>query len=380
MDEQQRENGIDPQNITIIARILQQIVHLNVSDNNLNILGPASNILDIRNTKSWRNMTDNKVIRDLVITLEDYGLQYGENLKNSSNTSLIVKDYPNVQLNLRYIKYAGNLSREERIFKFPNASFNLSPDALLKESGAVVVILWYKTIHYLIKNTSSGDNIYAAISSKIITVNVRPERKVKFSEPVRISWDLAELNDFKMCAYWKPRLGENIWKSDGCKRITDKLYSNRLTCECDHLTAFAVMDISRTMLSKDKRKALELISTIGCSVSLVGVILTILIYALFWKRLHSNSKSKVPSQVLMHLCVVIGMTDIFAILAGPALKYKTFCIAVSVLLYFFVLALFGWMLCEGIIIYLQLVKVFSGLGLGGKHLKGFYIIGWGKQH
>ncbi|CAB4044798.1 adhesion G- coupled receptor D1-like, partial [Paramuricea clavata] len=130
------------------------------------------------------------------------------------------------------------------------------------------------------------------------------------------------------------------------------------------------------LISKDERKALEIISTIGCSVSLVGVILTILIYALFWKRLHRNSKSKVPSQVLMHLCVVIGMTDIFAILAGPALKYETFCIAVSILLYFFVLALFGWMLCEGIIIYLQLVKVFSGLGLGGKHLKGFCLIGW----
>ncbi|CAB4031467.1 RNA-directed DNA polymerase from mobile element jockey, partial [Paramuricea clavata] len=57
MDKEQRENGIDPQNITIIARILQQIVHLNISDDNLNILGPASNILDIRNTKSWRNLT-----------------------------------------------------------------------------------------------------------------------------------------------------------------------------------------------------------------------------------------------------------------------------------------------------------------------------------
>ena len=133
------------------------------------------------------------MIRDLVITLEDYGFHYGENLKNSSNTSLIVKDYPNVQLNLRYIKYAGNLSPEERLFTFPNASFKLSLDALLKKSGAVVVILWYKTIHSLIKNTFHGDNIYAAISSKIITVNVRPEQKKKFSEPVRISWDLEEL-------------------------------------------------------------------------------------------------------------------------------------------------------------------------------------------
>jgi hypothetical protein len=57
MDKEQRENGIDPRNLTIIVEILQQIVHLNISDNNLNILGPASNILDIRYTKPWRNMT-----------------------------------------------------------------------------------------------------------------------------------------------------------------------------------------------------------------------------------------------------------------------------------------------------------------------------------
>ena len=48
------------------------------------------------------------------------------------------------------------------------------------------------------------------------------------------------------------------------------------------------------------------------------------------------------------------------------------------LLYFFVLAVFGWMLCEGIIVYLQFVNVYTGLGLGGKHLKVFYVIGWGE--
>ena len=67
----------------------------------------------------------------------------------------------------------------------------------------------------------------------------------------------------------------------------------------------------------------------------------------------------------------------------PWLYYSCFplqahCVAVSILLYFFVLAVFGWMLCEGIVIYLQLVNVYTGLGLGGRHLKSFYIIGWGK--
>jgi hypothetical protein len=51
------ENRVKQQDLNAIVRILQKIVDLNLSDSNLNILGPASNILDSRNTKSWRNMT-----------------------------------------------------------------------------------------------------------------------------------------------------------------------------------------------------------------------------------------------------------------------------------------------------------------------------------
>lgn len=71
-------------------------------------------------------------------------------------------------------------------------------------------------------------------------------------------------------------------------------------------------------MEDEERHTLEIISTIGCSASLLGVALTILTYALLWQRLHKNARTTVPSQVLMNLCVAIGMTDIFAVLAGPA--------------------------------------------------------------
>jgi hypothetical protein len=50
------ENGVKQQDLNDTVIILQTIVDLNISDSNLNILGPANNILDSRNTKSWRNM------------------------------------------------------------------------------------------------------------------------------------------------------------------------------------------------------------------------------------------------------------------------------------------------------------------------------------
>ena len=57
MDKEERENGIKQQVLNDTVRILQKIVDLNISDSSVNILGPANNILDSRNTKSWKNMT-----------------------------------------------------------------------------------------------------------------------------------------------------------------------------------------------------------------------------------------------------------------------------------------------------------------------------------
>ena len=56
-NDTERENGIKPQSIYDTVRILKRIVDLNISAGSLNILGPANNILDERNVKSWQNLT-----------------------------------------------------------------------------------------------------------------------------------------------------------------------------------------------------------------------------------------------------------------------------------------------------------------------------------
>jgi hypothetical protein len=57
MNEEERGNGMKQQDLNDTVRILQKIIHSNISNGSLNILGPANNVLDSRNTKSWRNMT-----------------------------------------------------------------------------------------------------------------------------------------------------------------------------------------------------------------------------------------------------------------------------------------------------------------------------------
>ncbi|XP_028412671.1 adhesion G protein-coupled receptor E1-like [Dendronephthya gigantea] len=315
-----QEEVLDQKILSQTVEILQKIVDFNIADDIMNIMVPANNILDVRHEKSWRNMTDGKEARKLVVTLQKYGVQSGNIIKNK-NTSHIFQIFSNVQLRVKYMKSSEFLP-QDRLFNFPNASFSISRDALPKNSGAVVVVVWYKTLNsFLTKNIYDGNNY--AIKSRIISASVQPEAtRIPFKQPVRIHWKenvLVMKNDPKTCVYWKPELHDNLWKSDGCKRV-DSL-DNDLICECDHLTAFATMDTwERDLLSKTEQKSLEIISTIGCSLSLVGVILTILAHAVLWKRLHKITDCKVPSKVLMNLCAAIGMTDIFAVLAGPARK------------------------------------------------------------
>ena len=131
------------------------------------------------------------MIRDLVITLQNFGFQYGENLKKNKNISPILHNFSNVHMRVRYHKRS-ELSPQDRIFHFPNASFILSPDAILNNSGAVVVVMWYKTLNLFLTSMNYNGNMHT-INDRIITASVQPEPKMSFEEPVRISWDRKEM-------------------------------------------------------------------------------------------------------------------------------------------------------------------------------------------
>ena len=56
MNQNERENGLEQQTLNDTVQILENIVHLNISDNSIDVLTPANNIFDGRNKKSWRKM------------------------------------------------------------------------------------------------------------------------------------------------------------------------------------------------------------------------------------------------------------------------------------------------------------------------------------
>ena len=56
------------------------------------------------------------------------------------------------------------------------------------------------------------------------------------------------------------------------------------------------------------RAALSWISLIGCALSLIGILITLLVMSCFWKNLRSTR-----TRVLLNLCVAIGMTDVLIV-------------------------------------------------------------------
>ena len=65
--------------------------------------------------------------------------------------------------------------------------------------------------------------------------------------------------------------------------------------------------------SLPNKKALEIISIIGCSISLFAVLITMAVTLVFWRQLKSPRV-----KVLLNLCAAIACSCILAILEGSA--------------------------------------------------------------
>ena len=98
---------------------------------------------------------------------------------------------------------------------------------------------------FRLKAIQNSFNVKIQTKKKHNTVTQNNKQK-----QIAIRFFLRLQNDSATCVFWKPETNQKNWKSDGCFRVKKRTAeSDRLICECDHLTAFAVMDISRNIVS-----------------------------------------------------------------------------------------------------------------------------------
>ena len=65
--------------------------------------------------------------------------------------------------------------------------------------------------------------------------------------------------------------------TNGCVKVSET--SDHVICECDHLTSFAILlDVTQT---QENPLELQIITWIGCGISLAGLLLTLISYGSF---------------------------------------------------------------------------------------------------
>ncbi|XP_052088306.1 adhesion G protein-coupled receptor L3-like [Mytilus californianus] len=210
------------------------------------------------------------------------------------------------------------------------------------------------------------------ILTENITIRFEQNKKVQYTDP-KIS-----------CGYWN--FSGRSWAENGC--YLKETEANVSTCTCNHLTNFAIlMSPSDVEISDQHEKALEIITFVGCGLSILGCFLTLIIYYVFWRYVKNEW-----TVILANMCVVLIIGYSVFLSSTNVTENEIACIIVTAVLHYVFLVVFFLMLCEGISVARSVTVVFKrkselrlylsfawvvslvivGITLGVTRLKGYH--------
>ncbi|XP_048581998.1 uncharacterized protein LOC116611752 isoform X2 [Nematostella vectensis] len=360
---------------------------LNSSAEQQNFMEVASNVLDPENARSVVQLQGNQKMGSsglwgrLILTCDSFGLVVASRITPDTTQKISTR---NIAVGVSNVAIDSKAYQDGLEFSAGGGFIHLPSEVFNKTSGSHVVNLVYKSLSGVMRLASAanktanssqgvGEGQPVSANTTIVTSVVEPEPPKQLSGRVKIVLENKKVFDPvppQTCVFWRPG-NPDKWLTRGCRLVTSESNSRVTTCECDHLTVFAaLLDPYGGKISDADQKALELISTIGCAISLFAILLTIILTVAFWRSVRSPR-----AIVLLNICLAVAAVCILVIAEGTARNSQKGCKALAILLHYFLLAVFCWMLCEGALLYIIIVKV-----IGGKpeeKVKYFLLFGWG---
>ncbi|XP_052245372.1 adhesion G protein-coupled receptor L3-like [Dreissena polymorpha] len=317
-------------------------------------LTSTSNLLGEKET--WKTMNksgtnDGGKILKAVDTLTDV-LR-----KRFEADSTINKTFSTTNIALELLNITGN-----EAIKFPGGEFAYTPAWLestktaitfqpgnLSASFATGVL--YRNMSDILTTHSSNDSDYTEIRGQVVAFSVS-ETSVNLTKNITIQIEhFSPKFTNPQCSFWNAQSsGNGQWSTSGCFFVNST--DNLTTCECNHLTNFAVL--MSPFVEVDNDLPLRLVSIIGMSVSIFGLLLTVLLHACLWRQVKNNRSS-----LLINLCVALLCAYIVFLSGVDRTESTAFCAAVAALLHYIYLVVFCLMLAEGIEIVITVVYVFA---------------------
>lgn len=209
-------------------------------------------------------------------------------------------------------------------------------------------------------------------NSRIVSITMVGAPQFQSEQYVEIVFrPWAEMGD-KSCVFWDFTLSGGAWSTEGCELVTSTA-GVRDVCRCSHLTHFAEIILPPGVdMDPIHQTVLDIISVLGCSLSLVGLLGIFLTGAAF-----RQWRAQLGNKILLHLSAAVSLNMlVFLITATGMLHTNTPCIILGVLLHYSVLASFCWMLVSAALQFMRLVTIFGSQRIPHLLLKAC-LFAWG---
>ncbi|XP_077418662.1 adhesion G protein-coupled receptor D2 isoform X4 [Vanacampus margaritifer] len=208
----------------------------------------------------------------------------------------------------------------------------------------------------VISTTVLGDNQH-------VSTAVHFQLRHKVQNPAGAVYD-------PVCAFWDFNLTPEAggwWNTKGCE-VVSKQYGYTV-CYCNHTTNFALLlQVYEAQPSPENKKALQVLTFIGCGVSLCGLLFTLILF------IAVGVPKSDRTTVHKNLIVALSTAELLLMCSDWASANEAACFVVTALLHLFFMASFSWMLVEGLLLWSKVVSVNIS---EDRRMKLYYIIGWG---
>ncbi|CAK9800214.1 Latrophilin Cirl [Anthophora plagiata] len=356
------------------------------------VVRTGSNLLDKAQMASWKDLSHQEQMRvatSLLIGLEENAFLLADTLMHEKT---ITHEGRNILMEVRVLD-ARNIGDDLEVFPTEaaqqrwtasNDRVELTRGALLENSEGGIVRLVFMAfdrleeilqpqaeVSSLVMNDEPQPlpkrNTTRLLNSKVISASLGKGRHIQLSEPVRVYFKHLSIENVTnpTCVFWDYIL--SAWSAEGCEiRKTNETHT---VCECNHLTNFAVlMDVHAIRLDIAHQVALQIITYIGCIISVVCLVLAILTFQLF-RGLKSDRTT-----IHKNLCVCLLIAEILFVCGIGQTNQRIVCGIVAGLLHFFFLCAFAWMFLEGFQLYVMLIEVFEA---EKSRLRWYYLVAYG---
>ncbi|XP_018016965.1 latrophilin Cirl isoform X1 [Hyalella azteca] len=234
----------------------------------------------------------------------------------------------------------------------------LSPEAIVENSersATKAVFLTYRHLEDLLTpydealGTWSGSNVTRMVNSRVVSASLGHGRHIQLPKPVTIVFSLLRQENVTnpVCAFWDYTTAS--WSDEGCRVVLHN--RSHVTCECDHLTNFAViMEEQTSVVAVDTQSYVRVIVYAGCIICLVCLAASLVMFTLF------KSLSTPCSAIHHQLCVCLLVAELVFVIGIWRTDLPILCGVVAGVLYYTILAAFTWVSLEGVQLYLSVAR------------------------